>query len=468
MQTTNPGTRTLRALPTMLAMMLVATPAMAQVGVTTVQRSFLNLGFESPNLATVGCRVYIGEEFVPGWTTSHPPHGQENVGGCAVPAGFVAGQQAPIIELWRTPRTNGGLTVNARSGAQLAELNAEQLSRISQNVCLVDGDTVSWRFSHRGRSSPDDQDRMRFLLGEEPIVEVGTTNTGVGGVAAILQGSASSAPGPDGWRDYEGGFTYSGAGGITNIGFEALSGAATTGNFLDEIQVFLLPFIELDGDAAQTVEGTSSGAPALAVSGALEQPLDIVVTVTGGSAVLGEDYTTPSGTSTFTVTVPAGIYDGTENIPLGLVAPGNSDIDGSRTVTLALQPDPATYATRSTSECGEPGASTAQWTILDDDLDLAMEKSADPSSVAPGGTVTYTLVVTHLGGVAGDGAVISDPPVAGLDCSAATLTCSASSGATCPTAPDIAQLQGSGLAIPVLPVGGRIELGFSCVASGTP
>src|SRR5690606_7207094 len=101
----------------------------------------------------------------------------------------------------------------------------------------------------RGRSSATVQDRMRFLIGAAPIVEVGTTNTGAGGVASALQGSADSAAGPDGWRDYQGSFAYSGAGGVTNIGFEALSGAATTGNFLDDIQVYLRPFIELDGNA---------------------------------------------------------------------------------------------------------------------------------------------------------------------------------------------------------------------------
>lgn len=462
----HPDSNVGRGLPVLVAALALALGmpvARAQVGVSAVQRSFINLGFESPNLATAGCRVYIGQDFVPGWTTTHGPHGQENVGGCAVPAGFVAGQQAPIIELWRTPRNNGGL-VHARTGAQLAELNAEQLSRISQNVCLVDGDQIDWRFSHRGRSSATVQDRMRFLIGAAPIVEVGTTNTGAGGVASALQGSADSAAGPDGWRDYQGSFAYSGAGGVTNIGFEALSGAATTGNFLDDIQVYLRPFIELDGNAYDSLEGsTGAGLPTLAVSGALEDPLVVIVMVTGGTAVLGEDYLTPGGGTTFTVTVPAGVYDGTEAIALGLTAPGNSEIDGSRTVELQLQPDPSNYFTRSTSECGGAGATEAVWTILDDDLDLAIEKTAGVAAAAPGDTIDYTLVVSHLGGVPGDGSVVRDPAVQGLDCTAATLTCTASGGASCPAAPGIADLQGAGVVIPTLPAGGVVQIGFSCV-----
>lgn len=444
--------------------------AQAQVGVNAVQRSFINLSFEEPDLRTTGCRVYIGQQFVPGWTTTHGLHGQENSGGCVVPPGFVVGERASILELWRTPRTNSGLTVQARSGSQLAELNAEQLSRISQNVCLVQGDRVEWRFSHRGRNSPTEQDRMRFMIGSDPIVAVGTTNNGSGGVTTTYQGSATSTPGPNGWRDYAGAFTYAGTGGITDIGFEALSGASTTGNFLDDIQVYLRPFIELSGGAYETVEGDGgSGLPSLSISGVLESPLDLLVSVLpGGTAVPGTDFTTPNGGTTFTVRVPEGNYDGTETIPLGLTAPGNAVIDGSRTVRLRLEPDPDSYFTRSTSECGDEGMTEALWTILDDDLDLAIEKTVDPEGAAVGDTVDYTLAITHLGGVDGSGAIVRDPPVARLDCSGATLSCSASGGAACPAPLDIATLQGAGLTIPTLPADGRVEIGFSCVVVDAP
>src|SRR5690606_24293869 len=162
--------------------------------------------------------------------------------------------------------------------------------------------------------------------------------------------------------------------------------------------------------AYDSLEGsTGAGLPTLAVSGALEDPLVVIVMVTGGTAVLGEDYLTPGGGTTFTVSVPAGVYDGTEAIALGLTAPGNSEIDGSRTVELQLQPDPSNYFTRSTSECGGAGATEAVWTILDDDLDLAIEKTAGVAAAAPGDTIDYTLVVSHLGGVPGDGSVVRDP-----------------------------------------------------------
>ena len=57
-------------------------------------------------------------------------------------------------------------------------------------------DSVAMRIVYKRRSISG-----WILDRDEPIVEVGTTNTGVGGVAATFQGSASSEPGPDGCAD---------------------------------------------------------------------------------------------------------------------------------------------------------------------------------------------------------------------------------------------------------------------------
>lgn len=439
----------------------------AQVGVASVQRSFINLGFELPDLQTTACRVYISEEFVPGWTTDHPDTAQQNVGGCVTPPLFSTAA-APIIELWKTPRQ----TVDARSGSQLAELNAVVESRISQNVCLEQNDEVRWRFSHRGRASDTRQDQMRFLVGTTPIVEVGTTNSGVGGVVGLpFQGTAASVAGPGGWRDYTGSFVYAGTSGVTNIGFEAVpvpGGSPTEGNFLDDIQVFLKPFIELDSGTYETMEGATSGLPMLRITGTLDAALTLDISVIGGSAVLNTDYTAPGGSTMFNVVVPAGTYDGTETILLGLAAPENGVIEGPRTVELRLEADPDQYFTRSTSVCGEAGFTLATWTILDNDLDLDVQKQVSPANAVAGDSVAYTLLVNHLQGADADGAVLRDPPVAGLDCAAATPSCSVAGGAACPNPLTIGALQGAGLVIPTLPAGGQVEIGFSCVVVDPP
>lgn len=103
--------------------------------------------------------------------------------------------------------------------------------------------------------------------------------------------------------------------------------------------------------------------------------------------------------------------------------------------------------------------------------DLSIVKTADPATVPSGGQVVYTLTVANAGPAAGDGAVLRDPAVAGLDCSAGPLTCSASGGAVCPATPTVVDLQSSsGIAIPTLPAGGQASFALTCTvtASGTP
>ncbi len=90
------------------------------------------------------------------------------------------------------------------------------------------------------------------------------------------------------------------------------------------------------------------------------------------------------------------------------------------------------------------------------------------ANAAVGDPVTFTLLATHAGGADADGAVVRDPAVAGLDCSAAVPTCSATAGAVCPASPTMSALQGAGLVIPTWPAGGTIEIGFTCEATGTP
>ena len=94
--------------------------------------------------------------------------------------------------------------------------------------------------------------------------------------------------------------------------------------------------------------------------------------------------------------------------------------------------------------------------------------TAEASAAAVGDTVQYALVVTHAGGVDGSNAVVRDPPVAGLDCSAATPSCSASGGAVCPASPTIAGLQGAGLTIPMLPASGSVRIEYACTVTATP
>lgn len=403
--------------------LLLALAALASAPVAAqVQRNFSNLGFEQPGLVTPGCRVYIAASQVPGWNTTHRNHQTENSGGCVVPPGFT--QNAPIIEIWRTPRNNSsGGTVNARSGTQIAELNAEVASRIYQNVCLINGERVDWRFSHRGRGSATAHDQMEMKIGAtSTVVRVGTTNNGSFTTPVALMGTVNTpvrVPGNNTWVDYSGTFTYGGATGTTNMGFEAMGGT-TSGNLLDEIQIELAPFLEFTRAASSTAESASDNRPTLRVNGTVAAPFTVVVSIVGGTATLGADYHTPGDSTTISVDIPAGVYDGASagslfELPVDVV--NDSIPEDNETIEFLIEAHDGAappYLLASSATCG--GAVQTRWTytIVDDDAEVVLTKNVGaPVPVAGQPTVfdvAYTIVVQNpSAGVSADYALVDTP-----------------------------------------------------------
>lgn len=455
------------------------------------QRSFINLGFEepvlTPNFPAVGCNHLTGSAQIPGWETTHSPgyYPYAPTPGYCTPAAI----PGPTIELWVSPFQG----ISPRAGRVFSELNASENSRIYQNICMVPGEEVSWRFSHRGRGSATNPDVADFNIGPVggttagavTIVRASTTNigTGAGATNCVAGGTCSSAAGPNGWRDYSGVFTWTGAGGIQSVGFEAISsgvGNIALGNFIDEIQVNLTPFVELTQGTYTTPEGTPITVPTLRITGTVPVAMQVPVTITGGTAVLGTDYTTPSGTTSFFVTIPAGEYPPTE-IPLGLVSIGDGLVEDNLTVNLQLEEVPADYTIASTQVCGLTGQRLATWNLLDDDVDVLTTKSA--STPTPESGVPFTYTVTYLNNTA-------RPTVAPLDVHdvAATVTdavptgviftawtCQASNGAACPGGAVNGSITGSGALTgnATLPAGnaaagGLLTYQITAVAAGSP
>ena len=413
-----PATRSFRR--AVLTVLAVAS-LLPLVAGAQVQREFTNLSFEQPDLQTPGCRVYIAATQVPGWNTTHTPYGTQNVGGCVVPSGF--SQTAPILELWRTPRDNAsGGTVNARSGTQIAELNAEVASRIYQNVCLINGEPVRWRFSHRGRGSATTHDQMEMKVGATgTIVHVGTTNNGGSLAPVVSQGTVQTPVNVAGnatWVDYRGSFNYAGTTGVTNIGFEAIGGT-TSGNLLDDIQIELAPFVEFIAPSSSTPESASNNRPTLRVNGTVYQAFTVSVQIVGGTAVMGTDYSTPGNSTTLTVTVPAGDYDGLSSaslFPLPITVIDNGVSQPNRTIDLSIPPAPGTtpaYQLASSSTCGAAAQTTWTYTIVDDDANLSLTKNASaPVPVSGQPTqfdIMYTLVVSNPSGTAANYSLVDAP-----------------------------------------------------------
>lgn len=394
-----------------LATAVLALMAFSSIAEGQVKRSFNNLGFETPNLITAGCRVYIADSQVPDWSTTHPPQLTENVGACIVPVGFA--QTAPIIEIWRTPRNNGsGGTVIAPEGFQIAELNAAVASRIFQNVCLINNEAVSWRFSHRGRASATLFDTAEMLVGSQSIVRVGTTNNGTfqAPIANLgLVNTPQNIPGNTTWVDYTGQFIYPGVTGGTNIGFEAIGGT-TSGNLLDNIQIQLAPFVEFTRASSSTPENATNNIPTLRVNGSVITPFTATVTITGGTAVIGTDFTTPGNSTTISILVPAGNYDGISIgslFPLPITVINDGASEGSETIEFEISPSPLaipSYQLFSSQTCGAPGQTTWIYTIIDDDQDLSISKNVGlPVAISGQPTqfdIPYTISVTNPGVIA--------------------------------------------------------------------
>lgn len=90
-----------------------------------------------------------------------------------------------------------------------------------------------------------------------------------------------------------------------------------------------------------------------------------------------------------------------------------------------------------------------------------VDQTAD--SLASGATVAYAVTVANDGPLPANGSVVSDPAPTNLLC--ATATCAAAGGAACPTttgAALVAALQGTGVVVPTLPVGGNVVFTLDC------
>lgn len=399
-------------------------PAAAQV-----QRSFLNPSFEVPALVASnpanGCYRQLDESQVPGWTTTHPS--QAGSGDCTSP-GASTGR---LLELWRTNFQG----VPARDANNYSELNAEASSRIYQNVCLINGEQIAWRFSHRGRGSATVPDVMDFNVGaSQPIVRVGTTSNGVFNAVVVSQGTSTPpAAGGNGWIDYNGMFAYGGSTGTTSLGFESIStgsGSNTVGNFLDNIQIQLRPFVEFTQPSSSTPESASSNLPTLRVNGTVFAAFNVTVLVTGGTAVLGTDYATPGNSSTITVNIPAGVYDGMSAaslFALPIAVTQDALIENNETILLQIQAptgSPAPFLLNSGTNCGDAAQTTWTYTIVDDDANISLVKNAAvPVAVAGQPTqfdVAYTIVVNNPAPAVSANYSLSDTP--GLDSDASIVS----------------------------------------------
>ena len=137
--------------------------------------------------------------------------------------------------------------------------------------------------------------------------------------------------------------------------------------------------MEFTASNSSTPESASDNLPQLRISGTLYSPITVTVQIVGGSAVLGSDFTTPSGTNTISIAVPAGNYDGTAStgslftVPVTVVDDGVPE--GNKNILFRIQPSPGaipSYVLYSTSVCGAPAQVDWDYTIIDNYQGLSL------------------------------------------------------------------------------------------------
>ncbi|MDI6099525.1 hypothetical protein QLQ12_13055 [Actinoplanes sp. NEAU-A12] len=171
-----------------------ATPALAAQTVCPTAVTLTNGDFEQP-VIPAGTVQILSRTLIPGWQTTAPDK---------------------MIELWRG---YGG--VPAASGSQHAELNANVVSTLYQDLATTPGQTLRWQLNHRGRTGTD---TMAVMIGPPAG-------------SLIQQGPNISDP-KTAWGTYTGTYTVPAGQTSTRFAFKSVSSATadpSVGNFLDGI-----------------------------------------------------------------------------------------------------------------------------------------------------------------------------------------------------------------------------------------
>jgi uncharacterized repeat protein (TIGR01451 family) len=341
----------LRLMLLALAVLCGSAPAYAQL------RSLANPGFElnPPGSPASPTYVILPNASVTGWDST-----------------------TGDIELWDT----GFNSVPSHSGNVHAEMNANTPGALYQNICLVNGEPLGWTFAHRARSGGPATQNATFEVANS------------GGTIIQSLASQSSTVASNIWNVNSGSVTYTGPTGFQRVQFRTTD-PGSFGNFLDSIQLTLRPFIQLSTSSSAGLESVASASiGTLRVSGTAPSPISVTVNVTGGTATLGTDYTTPGGASSFNVTIPAGTYYDTA-VSLGVTIVNDNIIESNETIGFSLTAGTG-YTLGHSTTCGSTPQTTSTYTINDDDSRVTLRKQWVNARVGDDANLTVSRAATVI------------------------------------------------------------------------
>ncbi|MFF9351956.1 hypothetical protein [Streptomyces sp. NPDC014734] len=337
---------------------------------------------------------------VPGWLTTATDH---------------------MIELWRS----GFNGVPAAQGSQFAELNANQVATLYQDLPTTPGTKLYWRLHHRGRAGQD------------------TMALDIGAPGSVVE-KRRFTDGTTAWGHYTGTYIVPAGQTLTRFAFRSVSAAGgnqSVGNFLDGVFFGTAPHVVLTktavpagpldvGDVvtyritARNEGGGAADSLALAdvvpagttylpgslriVDGPNAGPKtdrngdDQAYFDAGGNKAVFHLGNGASGTQ-------AGSLPSTETLPGGTTVEYRVTIDrasGGRQITNTAT---ATYENR-LGPTPEPLTATSDATVtqVNPAADLTVAKAADATTVTVGQTTTYRITVRNAGPNRATGVTLAD------------------------------------------------------------
>lgn len=380
--------------------------------------ALVNGSFEQPAVATIGFPPDASQtqnpNHVPGWLTTATDH---------------------LIEIWHS----GFNGVPSADGTQFAELNANQVSTLYQDLPTTPGAVLYWRLHHRGR------------LGQD------TMALDIGAPGSVVQ-QRQFTDGNTAWGFYTGTYTVPAGQSVTRFAFRSVAAAGgnpTVGNFLDGVffgtapSVVLTKYAVPDGPV-QVGDVLTYRIVARNQGGGNAEALVLTDQVPAGTTYLPGSLRIVDGPNAGGKTDRAGddqaSFDAANNrvvFNLGNSAtaaqggslPNTDDLPNGTTVEYRVTVEEAAAAgtvantARATYENRlgpTPQPLTATSNEADTPVlpaaDLSVVKAADATTVTVGQSVTYRVAVHNNGPDAATDVTVTDPLAAGLAFLSATAT----------------------------------------------
>ncbi len=158
-------------------------------------------------------------------------------------------------------RAAGAAALPNNSNDQYAELNADAISALYQNVCLFGGEQFTWSFKHAGRNL-NTAESLKFHIGTITGSSISSLQTIV---SDTVTRTSSQTTISTRWKSVSVGNTAETVGGGNSydrvvcilLVFEATNGS-TEGNFLDDIIIGLKPAVEFSASSNKYYEGNDN------------------------------------------------------------------------------------------------------------------------------------------------------------------------------------------------------------------